>query len=281
MGKENYQSSGTASGSAHSELSDYIQNRKISLPDFELNEIDIECKSDDSDEIEQEFQSIYAATGFETNNREISDNWLFRRVGTHNCIRESSSSIVSASSPVGMLVPSPTQDCPTLIGNQNAEEISDLSENGSDIESLHGEYSDIERKRCTSFDLPHVLIENKTLIGGKNEMNSFEQSKAALIDLLEPDSLVSEQSLTGQSPAISEAKNNLIFIEDRSSPIFTAAKRIDSNTTMLKNNPNQHNSDLLIKFDSLETYETIEYESNNNDKNVLNKKDLSNKRLVI
>lgn len=283
MGKENDHSS--ASASVHSDLSDYIQNHKISLPDFEFNEKDIEDDDEggnDSDDIEQEFQSIYESTSFERNYSELSDNWLFRRVNTRSCMNEATSSVASASSPVGMLVPSPTQDCPTLIGNRNADDISDLSENGSDIESLHGELSDSERQRSsTSFDLPHVLVESKTLIGGKNEMNSFEQSKAALFDLLEPDSLVSEQSLTGQSPAISEAKNNLILIEDRSSPnTFTAAtKTIDS---IRKMNPIEQNSDLLIRFDSLEAYnnDSIEYESNNNEKNVFNTLNESNKRLV-
>ncbi|XP_031621785.1 probable serine/threonine-protein kinase DDB_G0282963 isoform X3 [Contarinia nasturtii] len=270
LGKENYQSSASASASAHSELSDYIQNHRISLPNFEFNENDIE--DDDSEEIEQEFQSIYAnSTGFETNFNDISDNWLFRKVGSGNCMNGSTSSIVSASSPVGMLVPSPTQDCRTLIGNRNADEISDLSENGSDIESLHAEHSDndLKRSRLNAYDLPHVLVESKTLIGGKNEMNSFEQSKAALIDLLEPDSLVSEQSLTGQSPAISEAKNNLILIEDRTTAIASSLtnKRFTTMDNSIRSVQDQ-NSDLLIKFDSLEAYESDDTHTlNENEKN--------------
>lgn len=175
-----------------------------------------------------------------------------------------------------MLVPSPTQDCRTLIGNQNADEISDLSENGSDIESLHADDDlkhiddDLKHSKLNVYDLPHVLVESKTLIGGKNEMNSFEQSKAALIDLLEPDSLVSEQSLTGQSPAISEAKNNLILIEDRSTAISSSfTNRIDRFTTMDNSirNVQDHNSDLLIKFDSLEAYDSIK----SNESHTLNK----------
>lgn len=247
LGNENYQSS--TSASAHSELSDYIQNHKISLPHFEFKENNIEDNDFDDDkdldDIEQEFESIYAnSTGFETNFKEISDNWLFRKASSSNCMNGSTSSVVSATSPVGMLVPSPTHECLPLIGNRIADEISDLSENGSDIESLDGEHSDCEQN---PYDLPHVLVQSKTLIGGKNEMNSFEQSKVELIDLLEPDSLVSEQSLTGQSPAISEAKNNLILIENRN-------KTVDQFTTMESSNPTQDgpSPDLLIKFDSLE-----------------------------
>lgn len=256
----------------HSELSDYIQKHKISLPDLECpdnNHIGID---DDSDEIEQEFQSIYAnSADIETNYSDISDNWLFRKPGTQHCMKGSASSIASASSPVGMLVPSPTHDCPTLIGNRIADETSDLSENGSDVESLNGEHSDDElnRGKLNSHDLPHVLVESKTLIGGKNEMNSFERSKAALFDLLEPDSLVSEQSLTGQSPAISEAKNNLILIENRPEPtINIAVKRNDLVTTMEHSKPSrQESADLLIKFDSLEAdnVEIVQTDANNVD----------------
>lgn len=284
MGKE--KNWATASASAHSELSDYIQNHKIALPDFEFDDNGIEDDAD-SDDIEQEFQSIYAnsTAGFDTNFSELSDNWLFRRAGTQNCMNGSTSSIVSTSSPVGMLVPSPTQDCPTLIGNRVADEISDLSENGSDTESVHnanGIFNDAEdddelkrrHSQSNAYDLPHVLVGSKTLIGGKNEMNSFEKSKAALIDLLEPDSLVSEQSLTGQSPAISEAKNNLIFIEDRRSvnnynnnnnnnikmDLFATNNRHSKNPT-----DTEPSTDSLIKFDSLEAYSIdhqAEHESN-------------------
>lgn len=272
LGKENYQSSATGSASAHSELSDYIQHHKIALPDFEFD--DNRLDDADSDEIEQEFQSIYeSSTGFDTNLSELSDNWLFRKVGSRNCMNGSTSSIVSASSPVGMLVPSPTQDCPPLIGNRNADEISDLSENGSDTESLHNangisdpddnnddEQLNNHNQTSNPYDLPHVLVGSKTLIGGKNEMNSFEQSKAALIDLLEPDSLVSEQSLTGQSPAISEAKNNLLLIEDRSTENHIRANQLNKMDLFTTNrNTNDQpdvdtNADLLIKFDSLEAY---------------------------
>lgn len=295
LGRENYKSSTSASASAsvHSELSDYIQNHKISLPDFEFNDNDNGIENEDSDEIEQEFQSIYAnSTGFDTNYSEISDNWLFRKVSSQNCMNGSTSSIVSASSPVGMLVPSPTQECPTLIGNQIADEISDLSENGSDTESHHAERifqrhdnSDTEqsehRRTSNAYDLPHVLVGNKTLIGGKNEMNSFEQSKAALIDLLEPDSLVSEQSLTGQSPAISEAKNNLILIEDRSSPNRINATKMDAflhNEMENQRQADANTSDLLIKFDSLETYEQ-HFESNNVE--ILSKNERNSDKYVL
>lgn len=258
LGKENYHSS-SPSASVRSELSDYIQNHKIALPEFEIEE-DCSCAEEDSDDIEEEFQSIYAANSeLDANTSEISDNWLFRKVSNRNCMNGSVSSVVSAS-PVGMLVPSPTQDCRTLIGDRNADEISDLSEIGSD-----GDFSDDERNRsgASITDLPHVLVGSKTLIGGKNEMNSFEQSKAALIDLLEPASLVSVQSLTGQSPAVSEAKNNLILIEDRGSE--KECSTMDSNGAF-NSKATSSNHYELINFDSFDENEnkkqSVSQESN-------------------
>lgn len=219
------------------------------MPELEING-DCSCAEEDSDDIEQEFQSIYAAsTELDANQCELSDNWLFRKANARNCMNGSTSSIVSASSPVGMLVPSPTHECRTLIGDRNADEISDLSEIGSDLDN--DEFSEDERNRsgASLIDIPHVLIGSKTLIGGKNEMSSFEQSKAALIDLLEPGSLVSEQSLTGQSPVISEAKNNLILIEDRSGESMHI--NMDFGSKIVGNS----HHDELINFDSFDENE--------------------------
>lgn len=117
----------SASASVQSELSDYIQNHKVSLSGLDFDD-DHYSRVTDSDEFEQELRSIYATSvGFETNYSELSDNWLFRKKNLHNRMNDSTSRIVSTT-PVGMLVPSPTQDCRTLIGDQNADEISDLSE---------------------------------------------------------------------------------------------------------------------------------------------------------
>lgn len=175
----------------------------MSLPQLNIDDI-----SADSDEIEEEFQSIYTATAAQDPGV-LSDNWMFKRRG-----EDGTSSVVSATSPVGMLVPSPTEDIRTQIGDRNADEIeSDLSEGGSDLDlddPLGGNDNEKDRLNVT-IDVPHVLVESKTLISGKNEMSSFDHSK--LFDLLEPGSLVSEQSLTGQSPVISEAKNELLLLE--------------------------------------------------------------------
>lgn len=231
--------SGVSSDEAH--LSDYLQSHKIGLP-----HLDIDGGSTDSEDIEQEFQSIYSAsTGVEANN--LSDNWLFKK---RNANGDGTSSNVSVASPIGMLVPSPTEDIRTLIGDQNADEISDLSEAGSDLDS-----SDLDDELdANAIDIPHVLVECKTLIGGKNEMASFERSKSSLIDLLEPDSLVSEQSLTGQSPMISEAKNNLILIDlpqTRTNPNLMKDLSENNNRTRSANQEKFDVDNTLIDFDSL------------------------------
>lgn len=199
--KKGFSTAHSDSSSDDERLNDYVQNHRVSLPQLNIDDI-----SADSDEIEEEFQSIYTATAAQDSDI-LSDNWMFKRRG-----EDGTSSVVSATSPVGMLVPSPTEDIRTQIGDRNADEIeSDLSEGGSDLDdSLDGDDNEKHRLNVT-IDVPHVLVESKTLIGGKNEMTSFDHSK--LFDLLEPGSLVSEQSLTGQSPVISEAKNELLLLE--------------------------------------------------------------------
>lgn len=222
----NCNSSTISTSSTRSELSDVID--KISLRDSEFRQrfcIGI----DDLDDIEPDLQSFHPdSSDIQANCCDISDNWLFRKPLGNNRLSNSTSGVVSKKAPVSMLVPSPTEECRTLIGDRNADEISDLSEAGSDSNSVTDDNDIINnlavdpeenvnhlRVAHNTYDLPYVLLESKTLIGGKNERSSFEKIKRSFIELLEPDSLVSVQSLNGQSPAISEAKNNLIFIGER------------------------------------------------------------------
>lgn len=168
-------------------LNDYIQNHRIQLPDLEET-------SADSDDIEEEFQSIYSAATQDDSS--WAENWMLRSRNQ----RDGSPAAKAISPPVGMLVPSPTHDIKTQIGDQNADEISDLSEAGSEDES-----DNYERP---SIDVPHVLVNSKIRIGGKNEAARLEH------DMFEVASLVSDSSLTRQSPIISEAKNEYLLFED-------------------------------------------------------------------
>lgn len=238
---------------------------------------DLECRqricvgSDDLDDICPDVQSPHTDySDIQANRSDISDNWIFLKPLGNNRLNYTTSNIVSTTAPVGMLVPSPTEDCKTLIGDRNADEISDLSEAGSDTESVTDD-NDIIINRAvnneknanhsqvthnTYVDLPHVLLESKTLIGGKNEMGSFEKNKESFIELLEPDSLVSVQSLNDQSPAISEAKNNLILIGERINyQNDCLTYKIDSSTNTelrMEECIGLKGNESLINFDSLE-----------------------------
>lgn len=126
----------------------------------------------------------------------MTDNWTLRKRNNQNGATK------TISAPIGMLVPSPTNIIKTQIGDQDADEISDLSEAESDHE-----YEDECDITHSSIDLPNVLVESKTKIGGKNELSIFNH------ELLEKDSLVSETSLRSQSPVVSEAKNELLLLK--------------------------------------------------------------------
>lgn len=179
-------------------LSDYIQNHRVPLPALNTD--------DSADEYvvqDDEYPSI-ASNG--TADSDWQENWLFKKKKMTNDITTSS---------IGMLVPSPMEEVRALIGDRTADEVSDLSEAGSDTESDLSDSNDDEQlEERNSHDLPHILVENKTIIGGKNEMESFGEPKT-MSELLQPDSLVSVQSLNPNSPLLMEAKNEMILVDFR------------------------------------------------------------------
>lgn len=248
--------------------------------------------SDDLDDIEPDLKSSHTdSSDIQANRSDISDNWIFRKPLGNSRLNDSTTSVVSTTAPVGMLVPSPTEDCRTLIGDRNADEISDLSEAGSDCDSVTDDNGIINNRTgdteenvnhsqvtYNTYDLPNVLLESKTLIGGKNEMSSFEKIKGSFIELLEPDSLVSVQSLNGQSPAISEAKNNLILIGERINyQNDCLTYKIDSSTNTELNMGEfigLGSNESMINFDSLEL-------DNSDDKNYMDSMQNSRNRKPI
>lgn len=135
------------------------------------------------------------------------ENWLFQK-RKH---KSDTTTTASVSPSIGMLVPSPTHEVKTLIGDKSADEISDLSEadDGDSDDDTTGNQSDSQ----INCDLPHVLVESKTIIGGKNEVTSFDETSIPIDDLLQPASLISLQA-NESGPIIMEAKNNLIFLMD-------------------------------------------------------------------
>lgn len=79
------------------------------------------------------------------NNNTWEENWLFqkKRIKT------------SQSVPVPMLIPNSNTEYRALIGDRDADDTTDLSDVGSETEEVPS-------------DIKHVLINSKTIIGGKN-----------------------------------------------------------------------------------------------------------------
>ncbi|GAB0097555.1 hypothetical protein DMENIID0001_132050 [Sergentomyia squamirostris] len=150
-------------------LSDYIQSHRVPLPD--LSAASSEGTVDDNS------SEVMSTAGTEGT---WEENWLFKK-------RKVKSDTNSTA--IGMLVPSPTEEVKALIGDKNIDEVSDLSEAGSDGED----------------DSPVTkLIESKTIIGGKNELISLEETSSATDSLLSnPDSGIN----------VTEARNEVLLID--------------------------------------------------------------------
>lgn len=170
----------------------------------------------DSDSVDEDFQSVNS----NDTDGNWQENWLFKKRKLKN----------ETAAVIGMLVPSPMEDVKALIGDKTTDEVSDLSEAGSDLDDEENEPVN------GSADLPHALIESKTIIGGKNEFGSFNEVKT-IDELLQPDSLVSTQSIDNQSPVIMEAKNDLILMSDSDSkPIVLHAREKTAQSSKIESN---------------------------------------------
>lgn len=155
-----------------------------------------------------------------------------------------------------------------LIGDRTADEVSDLSEaDNDDDESDLSDDDDGEEDTRSGQDLPHILVESKTIIGGKNEVKSFAESGKSVAELLQPDSLVSEHSTNGggaNSPIMMEAKNEMIFMDfnepgekcDDRIRIVDQRVQVDDNVVRESSTDEMHastrttnsNVDLLVDF---------------------------------
>ncbi|XP_052841601.1 titin homolog isoform X7 [Drosophila gunungcola] len=112
------------------------------------------------------------------------DNWLFKK-------KRSS----ATPSSIGMLVPAPRENVRAQIGDKTTDEVSDLSEMGSDIEE-----SSLDLLRCN--DLNDRLL-SKHLIGGQN-------TKLVLDELVDRTSLTSHTLLEEHEPAFTETTNEFV-----------------------------------------------------------------------
>lgn len=161
-------------------LTNYLQQHKVPLPDLSTAG-DSEGTMDDISDCQSVRSSGTEGTW--------EENWLFKKRKLK----------AEANASIAMLVPSPTEDVKALIGDKNADEISDLSE-AEDVENE----SDNEDNGGVK-ELPSVLVQSKTVIGGKNELNSFDDDSSV------GDSLVSNPD---SGINVTETKNDALTVED-------------------------------------------------------------------
>ncbi|XP_017027212.1 uncharacterized protein [Drosophila kikkawai] len=152
-------------------LSDYIAAHMVPLPDFSASVT----------ESEEDIGSISSSMIGDGN---WEDNWLFKK---------KRSSVTPSST--GMLVPAPKENIRAQIGDKTADEVSDLSEMGSDAED-----SSLDLLR--SNDLNDRLL-SKHLIGGQN-------TKLVLDELVDRTSLTSHTLPEEHEPAFTETTNAFV-----------------------------------------------------------------------
>lgn len=116
------------------------------------------------------------------------DNWLFKK--KRNTLQTS-----GAPNSIGMLVPAPKENVRAQIGDRTADEVSDLSEIGSDAEE-----TSLDMLPCS--DLNDRLL-SKHLIGGAN-------TKLVLDELVDRTSLTSHTLPEEHEPAFTETTNAFV-----------------------------------------------------------------------
>ncbi|XP_064544125.1 putative uncharacterized protein DDB_G0291812 isoform X5 [Drosophila montana] len=156
-------------------LSDYIAAHMVPLPDFSASVTESE------DDVVSMSSSMVGDGTWE-------DNWLFKK-------KRSTLQSSATPSSIGMLVPAPKENVRAQIGDRTADEVSDLSEMGSDAEE-----SSLDLLRCN--ELNDRLL-SKHLIGGQN-------TKLVLDELVDRTSLTSNTLPAEHEPAFTETTNPLV-----------------------------------------------------------------------
>ncbi|XP_055536862.1 mucin-17-like isoform X4 [Wyeomyia smithii] len=162
-------SSSSLSESDESYLSDYIQKHTVPLPDL----------SSDTTGSGPEDDLISLKSN--TTDTTWEENWLFKK-----------RKLKTTESAIAMLVPSPTEEVKALIGDKNADEVSDLSEAGSDLEDYDSESNSKDLNLSSKSSAPTTGTTNDDAV---------------------QDSLVSINSIPSNEPVLSEAKNSLLLTE--------------------------------------------------------------------
>ncbi|CAD7092323.1 unnamed protein product [Hermetia illucens] len=155
-------------------LSKYLAKHNVPLPDFS---IDSDSSVEDNIPSEDHFGNTWEG------------NWLFKKKRPGH----------ESPAAVGMLVPCPKEDVKTQIGDKTADELSDLSEAGS--ECGDNNIDEIEDNP------PNALIQNRNIIGGKSPIGIFDE-------LLEQTSLISTSSIPDGDTLYTETKNNFVLGDD-------------------------------------------------------------------
>ncbi|XP_034129630.1 serine-rich adhesin for platelets isoform X2 [Drosophila guanche] len=157
-------------------LSDYIAAHMVPLPDFSASVTESE------DDVGSISSSMIGDGTWE-------DNWLFKK-------KRSSMQSSATPSSIGMLVPAPKEHVRAQIGDRTADEVSDLSELGSDAED-----NPLDLLRCN--ELNDRLL-SKHLIGGQN-------TKLVLDELVDRSSLTSQTLPEEHEPAFTETTNTFVI----------------------------------------------------------------------
>ncbi|XP_043642224.1 titin homolog isoform X11 [Drosophila teissieri] len=213
-------------------LSDYIAAHMVPLPDFSASVTESE-------------DDIGSITSGMIGDGNWEDNWLFKK-------KRSS----ATHSSIGMLVPAPRENVRAQIGDKTTDEVSDLSEMGSDIDE-----SSLDLLRCN--DLNDRLL-SKHLIGGQN-------TKLVLDELVDRTSLTSNTLLEENEPAFTETTNEFVVSpmavpSDIKAPSPTPPPPpMIFQDDLLNEEPDhtpiaaQGESDELASLDSCTGFSTVEY----------------------
>ncbi|XP_055630957.1 uncharacterized protein LOC129771390 isoform X3 [Toxorhynchites rutilus septentrionalis] len=156
------------SESDESYLSDYIQKHTVPLPDL-------------SDATGSGPEDDLASVKSNNTDGTWEENWLFRK-----------RQLKSTEASIAMLVPSPTEEVKALIGDKNADEVSDLSEAGSDIE----EYDSDSNRRDSTTGASFPILESPLEFPSNAE-----------------DCLMSITSISPSEQILSEATNDFLLRE--------------------------------------------------------------------
>uniref|UniRef100_A0A4Y0BQJ3 Uncharacterized protein n=1 Tax=Anopheles funestus TaxID=62324 RepID=A0A4Y0BQJ3_ANOFN len=170
-------------------LSDYIQRHKVPLPDLS------DTTGSGSGAEDDDLQSLKSNATDGT----WEENWLFRK-----------RQLKTTESSIAMLVPSPTEEVKALIGDKNADEISDLSEAGSDCEGYESD-GNVNARTAPEQQRPAVIATSSK--DTSEGISSSSKTQDSLEEHLPPDSLVSINSLPVNEDVLSEATNSQLLAE--------------------------------------------------------------------